>query len=173
MLLAAISNHQRVDVAIELAGIRSRATFYNWLRVALRASQHLEAGGRRGDLTVHERRCLDFSRALAHAMAQAEGFAVNDVVNAGRRPQVERRTRTRFVGLGENNQPIMVEEVTTVERPPDWRARAWWLEKRVPAFHPRQEISGPGGRPIPIEVAARVENLADTIRAHQQGVTAG
>lgn len=167
-ILAAVANHQRVEVAYELAGV-AKGTFYGWLQTAARCRMELDRGSaKRGDLTALERRCLDFSDALTHAMAQAEGFALRDVINAGSRPLVEKRERTRCMGLDAGGVPIMVTETTVTTREPDWRARAWWLESRVPAYRRRQEVSGPGGGPIPVEMAVRLATLADTIRSYQE-----
>lgn len=175
-ILAAVANHQRIEVAYELAGVK-KSTFYGWLQMAAEARMYLERpGARRGDLTRHQRRCLDFSDTLTHAMASAEGYAVRDVVVAGSRPIVERRQvvrkRERCVGLNSNGNPIMVTETTeddvTVTRPPDWRARAFWLQTRVPAWRQRHELTGPGGGPLEVEFTARLATLADTIRGFQE-----
>lgn len=167
-IFAAVRSHQRVEVAWELAGIK-KETFYGWLRAAARARLHVERGGKLSDLSTLTRRCLDFSDSLTREMAMAEAFAVRDVVHAGSQPYVETRRTTRCAGLDKDSRPIMVEEVTRTERPPDWRARMAWLQARVPAYNPKQrhEHSGPDGGPVPIAIAVRLEGLAAAIAEHQ------
>lgn len=155
-------------MAYELAGVK-KSTFYGWLQSGAEARTFLDRGGKRGQLSALQRRCLDFSDTLTHAMAQAEGFAVRDVVSAGSQPVVERRETFRCVGVDRQGAPIMVTETTTITKPADWRARAFWLQSRVPAWSKRQEISGPGGGPIPMEMAHRLATLAESIRDFQEG----
>lgn len=175
-ILAAARGHQRVEVAAELAGI-SRETFYNWLRLAAKAKEHLARGGKMTELTALDRRCMDFSEALRQALAQAEGLAVRNVINAGSRASVETKRTRRHVGLDENNQPIYAEEVTTTERPPDWRAEAWWLEHGPTvsgqyAGRQRVELTGAEGGPLAIEFATRMEALKRRIEGGSAAIAA-
>lgn len=169
-ILAAVRSHQRLEVAAQLAGI-GRATLYDWLRAGVRATNHVAAGGKLGDLTTLDRRCKDFSDALAREMAAAEAFAVRDIVAAGARPQVETRVVRRCVAVVDG-KPVMVEETTTTTRPPVWQARSWWLEHRVAAYNPKthHEHSGPDGAPIPVAMAVRLEGLAAAIEEHQAAI---
>lgn len=68
----------------------------------------------------------------------------------------------------ENGQ--MVEEETVKRTPPDWKAAAWWLERRDGQNFGKTsdlnlEISGPGGAPI--EIAGKdAEALGEKVRDH-------
>lgn len=170
-ILAAARGHQRVEVAAELAGI-TRQTFYNWLRIAARANAHLAKGGSKSDLTSNECRYVEFSEALTQALAAAEGKAVHHVLAAGSRPSVETKRMKRYVGLDANGLPIYAEETTITERPPDWRADAWWLENGPTlrgqyGSKRRVELTGPGGGPLELEFIASLEALEAKIRGAQ------
>lgn len=170
-VLAAARAHQRIEVAAEIAGV-GRETLYGWLRQGARARDHLARGERPSALTPLERRCAEFTDDLMRALAFAEGTAVNSVVRAGSQPSVETKRTTRCVGLNDEGVPIYAEEVTTTERPPDWRAHTWWLERRVTAYHLRQsvELTGADGGPIEIDFAARLEGVVQKIRAYQASI---
>lgn len=171
-ILAAVRSHQRLEVAAQVAGV-GRATLYDWLRAGVRAQNHVAAGGPLKDLSALQRRCMDFSDALAREMATAEAFAVRDIVHAGARPQVETRVVRRCVAVVDG-KPVMVEETTTTTRPPVWQARSWWLEHRVAAYNPktRHEHSGPDGAAIPVAMAVRLEGLAAAVAEHQAAIQA-
>ncbi len=169
-ILAAVKGHQRLEVAAEMGGV-GRATLYGWLRAGARAKDHLANGGDPAALTVLERRCADLTASIENAMGLAEATAVHHIVRAGLRPSVETRRTTRCLGLVDG-QPVYVDEVTTTERAPDPRALQWWLERRVPGYGQRTELTGANGGPVAIEFAARIEAVHAKIAAHQAAIAA-
>lgn len=172
-ILMAVRNHQRIEVAAELAGV-SRSILYGWLSTGARAQIHLAGGGKRSELTALERRCADLSEAIGRAMAIAEGTAINGIIRAGTQPGVETKRTKRCVGLDDGGQPVYAEETTTTERPPDHRALTWWAERRVPAYHLKQslELTGADGGPLEIEFAVRLAGIEEKIRKHQAAIAA-
>lgn len=51
------------------------------------------------------------------------------------------------------------------ERPPNWQAATWMLERRFPdEYSPRREITGPQGGPLEVEVAT-IDVLVARVRA--------
>jgi hypothetical protein len=130
--------------------------------------------------------CADIStttyqRWMATAETGDERFvAFRDAVMRARTRGIEARLRNIVMAAEEGVQSFETVEVTeqklnksdevvTLKKktkttrtiPPDWKAAAWWLERVEPKqFAPvnKNEISGPGGGPIPYK---RAEDLSD------------
>jgi hypothetical protein len=166
IVLAAIRNHQRVEVAAELAGT-DRGTFYGWLRVGADAKVFLSRGGSPQDLTEHQQMCLDLSREISLALAQAEAVAVRSIVNAGLQRQTRRKSVKKAMGLDEHNQPIYATDETVYDDPPDPKNVQWWLSRRLASvYQDRQalEVTGADGGPVALSFAQQLDEIAAKIK---------
>ena len=165
-ILAAVRNHQRVEVAAELAGC-SRETFYGALRAAAKAEEKLKKGAKLSSLTQYERKAMDFSASLLREMARSEADGILTITRAATTSNVTETTKTKCLGMDDNGQPIMVTETTRTVAPGDWRAMAWYQEHRPHSpYRSKQtvELTGADGGPIAIEFASRLEALEGRIK---------
>lgn len=124
--------------AAALAGFHI-VTFHTWIR----EGEHDVEEGRH---TVK----ADFAREVRKAEATFKLSATAVVVNAA------------------NGRPAEYDQqgnVIRAERPPNWQAATWMLERRFPNdYSPRREITGAGGGPVEVEVST-VEQLVARVRA--------
>ncbi len=164
-ILAAVRNHQRDDVAAELAHVGA-STLRGWKHDGAKARVFLAEGGTLARLTAYDRRCLDFLAALDEARAQAEGIAVRGWLAAGLQPQTTTKRRQRFAGMDDQGQPIMVTETSEEIRPPDASLLVKWLERRVEAYRPTAALD------VDLAVSLRAAGLAERVRAHQEAIAA-
>jgi hypothetical protein len=141
------------DAAL-LAGI-DRVTLYRWLRTATRA----EAKDRSA-MSQLERKCTDLRNSITRAEAEYRRNAEASIDIAATVGRTRSTTRTVAKGGVETT-------TTTVEQlAPDWRARAWRLERRWPELYGERkevEVSGPAGGPVEISLEAVLAKV-DEIR---------
>lgn len=112
-------------VVAEALGV-SRTTYWRWLAEGERLSQ---TGAVVGAGAV---RLRDLHEHVRLAEAEAETEAVARIVAAGAEPWVKERT-TRVESGGQITTTTVIET-----RPGDWRASAWFLERRFPDRWGRQ-----------------------------------
>lgn len=111
--------------------------------------QHVREG--HADIEAGQRSAkADFAMAVQAAEAAFKLSATAVVVNAA------------------NGRPAEYDRdgnVVRAEKPPNWQAATWMLERRFPDdYSPRREITGRDGAPIQVEVAT-VETLVAKVRA--------
>lgn len=80
-------------------------------------------------------RYRDFCDAVEKAETECRVALLGVIRRAATEPSIERRTRTR---------DDKVVETVEIERPPDWHAAAWNLERRYPAEFGRRFIRHEG-----------------------------
>jgi len=98
---------------------------------------------------------VDFSAALIRANAEAERDSVDTIGRAGNLHSIETKRVRKHVGVTKDGEVIYAEEVTVTEKPPDWRAEAFRLERRFPTRWGqtvRNEITGPDGGPVTVDL---------------------
>ena len=122
-IVQAIQAGNYIETAAAYAGI-SKNTLYEWLRRGAREKERL-ASNRRARPQKAEQPYLEFADAVEKALAEAE---VRDVV-----------TVLKAADAGQ------------------WQAAAWRLERKFPErwgykVKMQQEISGPEGKPVQVEV---------------------
>jgi len=159
-IIALIEGNNRPEAAAATAGV-SKETLYASLRHGRRVIDGRVPKGHR--LTEKDRYLASFSDRYARALGHAETGTIGSVMAAGLAESVETRTTRKLIGTVEGPdgrpEPIYAEEVTTIRRPPDVANLRWVAERRFDAWAPktRNEHSGPGGGPIPVEL--QVEGL--------------
>lgn len=165
-ILAAVRNHQRIEVAAELAGCH-RDTFYAALRTAARAEEKINKGTKPSKLTQYERKCVEFSATLLREMARSEADGILTITRAATQANVTETTKTKCLGMDDNGNPIMVTETTRTVAPGDWRAMAWYQEHRPHSPYRNKsqvEVTGANGGPLAIQFAAGLERLEALIK---------
>jgi len=157
----AVGTHY-VDAAI-LAGI-DRGTLYRWLKRAT-VAEGLEASAR----SQSQRRALDLRDGITRAEAEYRRTAEASIDIAG---TIGRTVTTVKEVAGPNGTTT---STTSTQVLPDWRARAWRLERRWPdRYGPNAsvEVTGQGGGPVAISLED-VISKADAIRARHQADAVG
>lgn len=170
-LITATKNGSPMWAAAEYAGITCR-TFERWAARGYEEDTRLH-----NDSTAvpdeteapYRQLFLDLQRARADATVRnttnIQRAAMGGIVTE------ETTKKYRDPSTGE-----MVEETTVKRTAPDWRASAWWLERRDAANFGKQadlalEVSGPGGGPMQV-AAGSVDDLAEKVRANILALTA-
>lgn len=161
-----------IEHAAANAGI-TKETVYEWLRVAGRL--RIRAKGRplaELDLTDHERRCLEFSDAVAEAEAQ---WLVNQQANLealgrGGIPVVT-VIEERGPDLADGSPgPLLKRKTTTKHTLPDATVIMWRLERAFPEqFGRRIEVTTP---PSELSDAERAAELITGISSYLEDVDA-
>lgn len=150
-----------VETAAALAGV-DKATVYEWLKVGAQATdKHQRQGIALAKLTTHERRCMEFSHAVAEAQALSEADDVATTAELAQGGRQHTTTTTKRDAEGK-----VLEHTTRVETlQPNPAVLTWRLERRFPERWGRRriEVSGPDGEAIPIE--ARVVGIVAAARA--------
>jgi hypothetical protein len=113
LLLEAISSGLTYDSAAKLAGI-DRTTFYRWKRKAKSATSGL---------------FLQFCHALKRAEVFGEAVLLKIINDAAEGGQPIVTTCVTYDADGKVIKSVTHETKTL----PDWKASAWWLERRFPA----------------------------------------
>lgn len=136
------------------AGI-TKETGYEWLRTAGRAlirakGQDLDTA----DLTPHERRCVEFSDAVANAEAQWVVQANATLELLGRGGAEETTTTEKYDMTGQ--EPKLLERtVKTVKVPPNAQVIEWRLTRRFPSLYGnRLDLTLPPGGALTSEERA-------------------
>ncbi len=165
LVIRALRQRNVLEASAAIADVK-RSTLYDALRRGREVSEALEGGARRRQFTKNELQLAEFSDAITRAIGEAEAQTIALIGRAGTEPTTETTTKRRYVGRDDQGRPVYADEITTVQRPPDWKALAWIAERRWPDWAPRQrtELSGPAGGPIPVEqrvglLLTRVEEL--------------
>ncbi len=147
-LTDALSSGMNQEQACVRADI-STSTLHEW-------KKHAESGDERfrGFLDALTRARVDGIRArLTNIVtAASEGFEFKETVEI---------TEEK---LDKSDKKIKLTKTTQTTRtsPPDWKAAAWWLERvESKQFGPMQknELSGPNGGKIPVEVSSSIERI--------------
>lgn len=157
----AVGTHY-VDAAI-LAGI-DRSTLYRWLKRAT-AAEHLNTN----EQSLPQRRALELRDGITRAEAEYRRNAEASIDIAA---TIGRTVTTVKEVAGPNGTTTTT---TSTQVLPDWRARAWRLERRWPErYGPNAsvEVTGQGGGAIAISLED-VISKADAIRARHQSESAG
>jgi len=164
LIIGSVRANDYLETAAARAGV-SIGTVRLWARDGARIARRCQKYPEdiKG-LTDLERRKVDFSAGILRAKAEAEHDGQANIGRAGSVHSVETKRTRKIIGTYEDDEgkPVAVyaEEVTVTEKPPDWRATAWRQERRFPTRWgqvTRNEHSGPGGGPIPVEL--QVEGL--------------
>lgn len=111
----------------------------------------------------------EFRARVAQAQAEASTIDVAILTRAATAPSVTRKTVTKrelVVAGDERRLEVTEETVTTVEKPPDPRWAAWKLERRNPAFRPKQEVEATVAT-IPPDMLGR--SMGELLRLAQGG----
>ena len=112
---------------------------------------------------------LDVQEARAKATVRNAGLIQRSAIGGVVTEETVKRYRDPDTGA-------MVEEKTVKRSPPDWKAAAWWLERRDGANFGKEaalnvELSGPNGGPVQVSGSA-VDQLAEKVRANVALLTA-
>lgn len=136
--IGAIRRGNTIANACALAGINT-FTFYNWQHYAR------TGGPNRGLRAV----LIEFIDAYRKAEALALNDAVEEVRRAGQGTASEHRTVKTIEHPNGN-----IETVTEITyQPPEWRASAWYLERRQPRQWGRRDRT-------PVDMEQEAERLA-------------
>lgn len=134
-----------LESAAALVGV-GRTSFYRWLAEGARLRESPPARP-----SSPERRLMAFHERIEAAAAQSEHSGLAAIAMAGTQRQTSHVTTTTA-------SPDGTTVVTrTEDRPPDWRATAWRMERRFGrrwALQAAVELSGPEGGPVPVTVSA-------------------
>lgn len=148
--------------AARSAGV-SRDTMHRWRLDGARL-RALQASGELRRPTANQQRLIDFSDNLDRAEAEAEAIRLGIVQGAA----IGGGTITKTTRKVDTQGNILETTTVTETIRPDWRAAAWWLERRRDGYTPRVELTGADGAPlVPEGDAAR--DLADSLRAYLEG----
>lgn len=164
------------EMACAAAGI-SRGTAYGWMRTGadLERRQHRArtAGQTPPRGTRHERRCVEFSRAVEEATARWHQGMLGTLEQMARGGRTITTTSTK-VAVDAQGVEHVVERTTRVEAlAPSVQAIEWRLARRFPHLYgQRVEVTGAGGGPIEVEVDERdrAAELAESLEAYLAGV---
>lgn len=141
----------------------SRATYYRWLQRGRTAQETLESG--RG-IPEEEYAYLDFHIGIEEAKARAEAGCVEIVLGAARGPLRERHVVTKLI-----DGVMTVVENREFEKPGDWRAAAFWLERATknswniqPSLNRQDEHGGGGTLPLNEQLEITQEEALEMAR---------
>lgn len=152
-----------LETACDFLGIH-KTTVYRWLN---RAEAALEATRADAEDDIHEdqvpedeRVFVDFRNATLAAAARAEVRNLALIQQASRDRRVEKaRVEGRAVLDAETGEPVVLG---------DWRAAAWWLEKRKQDTwgerKTKLEHTGAGGGPVQVEHGLDPARVAESLR---------
>ena len=152
----AVGTHY-VDAAI-LAGI-DRVTLYRWLKRAAAAERKEPR-----EQSHAERAAIELRNGITRAEAEYRRNAEASIDIAA---TIGRSVTTVKEVAGPNGTTTTTTSTQVV---PDWRARAWRLERRWPdRYGPKSgvEVSGPGGGPVPMALEDVISKV-DAIRARHE-----
>ncbi len=143
--LASGMNQEQACVRADI----STSTLHAWQKAA-------EAG---------DDRFRGFLEALTRARAEGIRARLTNIVTAASEgfSSVESIEITEQK-LNKADEVVTLTKTTKVTRtsPPDWKAAAWWLERvEAKQFGPTQknELSGPGGGKIPVEITSHIDRI--------------
>lgn len=151
--------------AAEYAGIAT-TTFENWLRRGYEEAHRLET-----DTTAEPDEAEDRYWRLWRDVQEARGKAtVKNTLIIQRAAIGGVVTEETVKTYRDPNTGEKVTEKTVKRTPPDWRASAWWLERRDAANFGKHaelavEVSGPGGSPVQV-ASVDVESLTARVKEH-------
>lgn len=171
-IVQAIRIGMYLEPAAASAGVH-KDTVYGWLRTGAQAHAALATAEATGtpprELTDHERRCMDFSDAVARAESEWE-LAANSQLERLARGDVEVVTITEKVDAKGN----VVERTSRTERlAPNAQVLQLRLTRRfMERYAGRIEVTGAGGEPL-VPEDHRARNLADSMRAYLAGAADG
>lgn len=151
------------EQAAAAAGVH-RETAYGWLRVAGKA--RIRARGRSIDdlaLTDHERRCVEFSDAVAAAEAQWEVGTLARLEQLGRGGLTRTHETIRYDADGN----LIDRTVRTETLPPNAQVLEWRLTRRFPERY-GQRVERLDGASLTEEEHAAA--LVDSLDAYLEGV---
>lgn len=143
-MLAAIRSGNYVETAAAAAGI-AKETYYEWLRVGANAR------AKKGRTTKHEQRCIEFSDAVAEAVAASEAMQVS-LLEQLARGGIKVETVTEKVADGK----VLERTVKTEHTLPSVAAITWRLERRFAKRWGQRgslELTGADGGAIVVETA--------------------
>lgn len=119
---------------------------------------------------------VDIHRDTLHDW-QRGGFRASEKLKKGEKVTNQERMLARFsdslhaaLAAAEARSVVTIAEASKT----DWKAAAWWLERRLPAeWRPRAQLehSGPGGGPVEIRQTAAEAVREVFARATGQGLT--
>lgn len=148
-IVASIRAGNYVETAAAAAGVH-KDTLYEWLRVGANARVKPTHG--KGARTAHERRCIEFSDAVAAAVAASESEAVARLEQIARGGIAVKVETVKVDGTGN-----VLEHTTRTEQTlPDARVLEWRLERRFSKRWGQKaslELTGADGGAITIETA--------------------
>lgn len=163
-IVASIRAGNYVETAAAAAGI-AKETLYEWLRVGANA-RHKPAHGK-GSRTAHERRCIEFSDAVAAAVAASESEAVARLEQIARGGLAVKVETVKVDATGN-----VIERTTRTEQTlPDARVLEWRLERRFSKRWGQKgslEVTGADGGPIivdTLDARTMIERALDRIEA--------
>lgn len=152
--------------AARRAGIHT-STFYEWEKVGRESRRRIEAGQTTlSQLRVYERRCLDFSEAVAQAEAEWEARANVDLERLARGQIAVVETTEKVDADGR----VLERRTKTSHTLPDAAVLRWRLERRFPdRYGHRTLVEGTGDDgAIPVEL--RAKQLGEALREHLERV---
>jgi hypothetical protein len=170
-IIEATSNGAPMWAAAAYAGVSTRA-FEKWMARGYNEEMRVtEEEGTVPDDDEQPYRQLFLDMQTARAQAVVRNAAVVQKAAIGGIVTEVTTKKYRDPGTGE-----VVEERTEKRTPPDWRASAWWLERRDPGSFGKAaelavEVSGPGGGPVQVE-AVSAADLAAKVRGNIAVLTA-
>lgn len=164
-----------IESAAQSAGVDKRSV-YEWMRVGADLSRRMHRATERGirapKATAHEKRCLEFSHAIAQATEEwhlATIGTLEQMARGGR--TIQTTTEKRAIDATTGVETVVERTVRTEVLQPSIQAIEWRLRHRFPKrYSERLEVTGAEGGPIELSIEERAAGLASQLRAYLDGV---
>lgn len=167
------SVHDRIIRAVRATGHYADAarsagvdpgTFRRWRTIGERVLLPPDHQDALTDPDAHEKACARLYAAVVTAEGEWATEARGRIILAGTKPNTVRVTVRRQVIDPKTHEIVTLEESREEERPPDWRALGYVLDRHSPP-KTHVEITGAEGGPVVVSLAERAAAARSTLAA--------